>query len=141
MPSIFDSPDDRANDMVDLDTIVGHDEMTLDQYQDKVSEFCFYPGSLLYPALGLTGEAGEVAEKVKKLYRDTEVNFMREDMTEELTPDQARAIALEVGDVLFYVAAIANDIDYSLEEIADMNIDKLTDRKARNVLSGSGDHR
>ena len=141
MPSIFDSPDDRANEMVDLETVMGHDEMTLDQYQDKASEFCFYPGSLLYPSLGLTGEAGEVAEKVKKLYRDTEVSFMVEDMTEELNPDQAYDIALEVGDVLFYVAAIASDIGYSLEEIAEMNIDKLTDRKARNVLSGSGDHR
>lgn len=141
MPSIFDSPDDRANEMVDLDTIVGHDEMTLDEYQDKASEFCFYKGSLLYPALGLAGESGEVVEKVKKLYRDDEINFMREDMTDELSAEQARAIALECGDVLFYIAAIANDIGYSLEEIADMNIDKLADRKARNVLSGSGDHR
>ena len=124
-----------------FDDLIGHDEMTLDQYQDKVSDFCFYKGSLLYPTLGLTGEAGEVAEKVKKLYRDDEINFMREDMLEELTHSQSKDLALELGDVLFYVAAIANDIGYSLEEVADMNIDKLTDRRRRNTLSGSGDHR
>ena len=124
-----------------FDEMIGHDEMTLDEYQDTASTFCFYKGSLLYPALGLTGEAGEVAEKVKKLYRDDEINFMREDMVEELNHKQSRDLALELGDVLFYVAAIANDIGYSLEEIADMNIDKLRDRQARNALSGSGDHR
>ena len=107
------------------DFFYGHDEMTLDEYHDKASDFIFYKGSLLYPTLGLTGEAGEVAEKVKKLYRDDEINFMREDMTDELTPEQSKDLALELGDVLFYLAAIAGDIGYSLEEIADMNIDKL----------------
>jgi len=125
----------------DFEDMIGHDELTLDAYQDRASDYIFYKGSLLYPTLGLTGEAGEVAEKVKKLYRDDEINFMREDMTEELTPDQANDLALELGDVLFYIAAIAGDIGYSLEEIADMNIDKLAQRQARNTLSGSGDHR
>jgi len=125
----------------DFEDMIGHDELTLDAYQDRASDYIFYKGSLLYPTLGLTGEAGEVAEKVKKLYRDDEINFMREDMTEELTADQANDLALELGDVLFYVAAIAGDIGYSLEEIADMNIDKLAQRQARNTLSGSGDHR
>ena len=123
------------------DMFYGHDEMTLDYYQEKASEFIFYKGSLLYPTLGLTGEAGEVAEKVKKLYRDDEINFMREDMTDELTPEQSKDLALELGDILFYLAAIAGDIGYSLEEIADMNIDKLASRRERNKLSGSGDHR
>ena len=124
-----------------FEAMIGHDEMTLDEYQDKASSFIFYKGSLLYPTLGLTGEAGEVAEKVKKLYRDDEVNFMRDDMVEELSPEQARNLAFELGDVMFYIAAIAGDIGYSLEEIADMNISKLTDRQHRNALSGSGDHR
>ena len=128
-------------DSYKYEEMIGHDEMTLDEYQDKASSFIFYKGSLLYPTLGLTGEAGEVAEKVKKLYRDDEINFMREDMTEELEPEQARNLAFELGDVLFYIAAIAGDIGYSLEEIADMNISKLTDRQHRNALSGSGDHR
>ena len=123
------------------DMFYGHDEMTLDYYQEKASEFIFYKGSLLYPTLGLTGESGEVAEKVKKLYRDDEINFMRDDMMDELTPEQSKELALELGDVLFYIAAIAGDIGYGLEEIADMNIDKLTSRQKRNKLSGSGDHR
>lgn len=141
MGNYFDDPNDIEGKMVNLGDYVGHDEMTLDEYQDKASEFCFYKGSLLYPALGLAGESGEVVEKVKKLYRDDEINFMREDMTDELTAEQARAVALECGDVLFYIAAIANDIGYSLEEIADMNLAKLTDRQHRNVLTGSGDYR
>ncbi len=141
MGNYFDDPNDMEGKMVNLGDYVGHDEMTLDEYQDKASEFCFYKGSLLYPALGLAGESGEVVEKVKKLYRDDEINFMREDMTDELTAEQARAVALECGDVLFYIAAIANDIGYSLEEIADMNLAKLTDRQHRNVLTGSGDYR
>ena len=123
------------------DMFYGHDEMTLDYYQEKASEFIFYKGSLLYPTLGLTGEAGEVAEKVKKLYRDDEINFMRDDMMDELTPEQSKELALELGDVLFYIAAIAGDIGYGLEEIADMNIDKLASRRKRNKLSGSGDLR
>lgn len=124
-----------------VDELFDQPEMTLDTYQDVVSGFCFYKGSLLYPALGLTGEAGEVAEKVKKLYRDDEINFMREDMLEELNHEQSRDLALELGDVLFYVAACANDIGYSLEEIAEMNIDKLASRKRRGKLTGSGDNR
>ena len=123
------------------DMFYGHDEMTLDYYQEKASEFIFYKGSLLYPTLGLTGESGEVAEKVKKLYRDDEINFMRDDMMDELTPEQSKELALELGDVLFYIAAIAGDIGYGLEEIADMNIDKLASRRKRNKLSGSGDLR
>lgn len=126
--------------MVEL-AMTGHDELTLDSYQDKATNFAIYKGSLLYPTLGLAGEAGEVSEKVKKLYRDDEFNFMQEDLTDELEPEQARDLALELGDVLWYVANIANDIGYSLEEIADMNIDKLSSRMSRGALKGSGDHR
>ena len=124
-----------------VDDFFDQPEMTLDTYQDVAAGFCFYKGSLLYPALGLTGEAGEVAEKVKKLYRDDEFNFMRDGLVDELTPEQAKALALELGDVLFYVAACANDIGYSLEEIAELNIDKLASRKNRGKLTGSGDNR
>ncbi len=125
----------------DFDDLITTEGTTLDDYQDRASEFIFYKGSLLYPTLGLTGEAGEVAEKVKKLYRDDEFNFMRDDLEDELTVEQARSLALELGDVLFYLAACAGDIGYSLEEIAEMNIEKLTDRKQRQVLTGSGDNR
>ena len=116
-------------------------EMTLEAYQDKAAEYIFYKGALLYPTLGLNGEAGEVAEKVKKLHRDDEMNFLTEDFPDQLDPEDAFELALELGDVLFYLAACAGDIGYSLEEVAELNIEKLKDRKERGKLAGSGDFR
>lgn len=105
-----------------------------DQYQAFIHSFCRYPGAnegskeaLAYCALGLTGEAGEYAEKVKKLLRDG--TFDRTLMAKEL------------GDVLWYITRSANELGYSLSEIAQINFDKLKDRAERNVLSGSGDTR
>ena len=113
-----------------------------DQYQEQcASEFAFYPGMLVYPALGLAGEAGEVVEKVKKLIRDDEMPLDENFDTGVLDPEKRLAIALELGDVMFYVAMIADDIDYTLGEIAEMNLQKLTDRKERGQLRGSGDNR
>jgi len=117
------------------------EEMTLEAYQDKAAEYIFYKGALLYPTLGLNGEAGEVAEKVKKLHRDDEMNFLTEDFPDQLDPEDAFELALELGDVLFYLAACAGDIGYSLEEVAELNIEKLKDRKERGKLAGSGDFR
>jgi len=116
-------------------------EMTLEAYQDKAAEYIFYKGALLYPTLGLNGEAGEVAEKVKKLHLDDEMNFLTEDFPDQLDPEDAFELALELGDVLFYLAACAGDIGYSLEEVAELNIEKLKDRKERGKLAGSGDFR
>ena len=82
---------------------------------------------LLYPVLGLCGEAGEVAEKVKKQVRDGVFN--------------RHEVAKELGDVLWYLANLANDIGYNLDEIADINIEKLTSRQDRNKIKGSGDNR
>ena len=113
-----------------------------DNYQEAcASEFAFYPGMLIYPALGLAGEAGEVVEKVKKLVRDDEMPLDEGFNTGEIDPEKRLAIALELGDVMFYIAMIADDIDYTLSEIADMNLEKLADRKARGHLRGSGDNR
>jgi NTP pyrophosphatase (non-canonical NTP hydrolase) len=99
------------------------------EYQKKAVEFAIYPEAykVIYPTLGLCGEAGEVAEKVKKQVRDG--NFNRHE------------VAKELGDVLWYLANLANDIGYSLSEVAVMNVDKLQSRKDRNVISGSGDNR
>ena len=113
-----------------------------DTYQEQcASEFAFYPGMLVYPALGLAGEAGEVVEKVKKLIRDDEMPLDENFDTGVIDPEKRLAVALELGDVLFYVAMIADDIDYTLGEIAEMNLQKLSDRKDRGQLRGSGDYR
>lgn len=118
------------------------ENMTLDDYQEVcASDFAFYPGWLIYPALGLAGESGEVAEKVKKLIRDDEMPLDENFNATNIDADKRIEIAKELGDVLFYVAMLADDIDYQLSEIAQMNIDKLTDRKERGHLRGSGDNR
>lgn len=85
-----------------------------------------------YLALGLNGEAGEVADKVKKIIRDDHG---------EMTDDKRREIALEVGDVLWYVAVLSNHLGYTLEEVAKMNTEKLRSRQQRGKIGGSGDNR
>jgi NTP pyrophosphatase (non-canonical NTP hydrolase) len=99
------------------------------EYQRKAVSFAIYPAThkVLYPALGLCGETGEVAEKVKKQVRDGVFN--------------RHEVAKELGDVLWYLSNLANDIGYNLDEIADINIEKLTSRKNRDKIKGSGDNR
>lgn len=108
--------------------------MKLNEYQDGALTTAVYPESMriIYPALGLAGESGEVADKVKKVLRDNECNF---------TEDKKREIALELGDVLWYVATLAEDIGYCLEDIAALNLAKLSSRKQRGMIGGSGDNR
>ena len=113
-----------------------------DHYQEQcASEFAFYPGMLLYPALGLASEASEVCGKVKKLIRDDEMPIDEGFDTRKIEAGKRLEIAKELGDSLFYIAMIADDIDYTLSEIADMNLEKLADRKNRGQLRGSGDNR
>ena len=109
--------------------------MTFKDYQDKAVETAIYGAgnAIIYPALGLANEAGEVLGKIKKVLRDKDGNF--DDLGTRVT------IADEMGDVLWYLAALAKDIDISLDQIADRNIAKLLDRRARNVIQGSGDNR
>jgi len=134
----FDQPD-MFDDLIEIDT---EGDLTLDAYQACATDFAFYRGSVVYPTLGLAGEAGEVAEKIKKLMRDEDVAFSEdEDLASVIGHEKTAAIALELGDVLWYLANLAEDIGYSLEEIADMNIAKLGDRADRNRLTGSGDFR
>jgi NTP pyrophosphatase (non-canonical NTP hydrolase) len=105
------------------------------EYQSRSRETAVYPDAghnIVYPALGLCGEAGETAEKVKKAIRDDGGT---------LTEERREAIAAELGDVLWYVAQLATEAELDLEEIAAANLGKLASRRERNVLHGSGDTR
>ena len=109
--------------------------MTFSQYQTESRKTAIYPNqgaNLVYPTLGLAGEAGEVAEKIKKLIRDE---------GRVLTPEYRDAIGAELGDVLWYIAQLATELQLNLDDIAAGNIDKLFSRKERGVLHGSGDAR
>jgi NTP pyrophosphatase (non-canonical NTP hydrolase) len=109
--------------------------ITLNEYQDLALESAIYDPkyAIVYPALKLSGEAGEVSEKIGKRLRDADG-----DMTD---PKWLDSVAKELGDVLWYIAALAHDIGWSLEGIADLNLEKLASRAARGVLQGSGDDR
>ena len=109
--------------------------MDLSEYQSRSRATAVYPqagANLLYPTLGLCGEAGEVAEKIKKMVRDD---------AGRLTDERRSALAKELGDVLWYVAQIATEAELELDAIAEANIKKLSSRERRNVLQGSGDDR
>jgi len=109
--------------------------MTFVEYQKQSRETAIYPhkdNNLTYPVLGLAGEAGEICNKVKKIMRDNDGV-----MPSELYDD----LANELGDVLWYVAAVASELNLDLDTIAINNIKRLIDRKKRNVLHGSGSNR
>ena len=109
--------------------------MRFSDYQRLSRETAVYPdlgNNLAYPALGLCGEAGETAEKVKKAMRDDGGT---------LTEERRTAIAAELGDVLWYAAQLATEAGLELEEIAVGNLEKLASRRDRSVLHGSGDTR
>lgn len=104
-------------------------------YQEAARLTAIYPqvgDNLWYPALGLAGESGEVAEKIKKLYRD---------YGGEITDDFRMNLRKELGDVLWYIANIACEAGLELEDIAIGNVDKLAGRALKGTLHGSGDDR
>lgn len=112
---------------------------TLLQYQLAAHNTAIYPevgtGSLTaltYLFLKLNGEAGEAAEKFAKIIRDKGGRG---------TPEDREEILKEIGDVLWYVAMLADELDASLEDVAQANVAKLKSRKERGVLGGSGDNR
>ena len=109
--------------------------MEFSEYQRLARKTAIYAGAgknFVYPALGLCGESGEVAEKIKKIVRDRD----------NVVDDKCRAeLEKELGDVLWYIANLAVELDLDLENIAQKNIKKLADRKERGVLHGSGDNR
>ena len=108
--------------------------MDVNAYQAAAKETAIYPKEtgILYTTLGLTGEAGEVADKVKKIIRDH---------GGEMDDDARESIMLELGDVLWYVANLTTELGYTLRDVAGANIQKLSDRQQRNKLHGSGDTR
>ncbi len=108
--------------------------MELHAYSQAARATAIYPRQygLMYPALKLAGEAGEVAENVGKMLRDDDG---------QLTPERRMKIIKELGDVLWYISNLADDIGSTLEEVAVANIDKLASRQQRGVLHGSGDER
>jgi len=111
------------------------DKMDFNKYQDLAIKTAIYPNignNYAYPVLGLCSEAGEVADKIKKVIRDN--NGVIDENTRE-------GIKKELGDVLWYAAIVAKELKLDLEEIAVLNIEKLFSRMERGKLSGSGDNR
>jgi len=108
--------------------------MNLNDYQQAALSTAIYSEDfmIIYPAFGLASEAGEVAGKVKKVLRDNAGYF---------TKEKSIDIMHELGDVLWYVSAVARDLGFTLEEVAEANITKLADRAERDKLQGSGDQR
>ncbi len=103
-------------------------------YQVAARKTAIYPetAKVVYPALGLAGETGEVCEKIKKVIRDGNGEF---------TDERRQEIAKEIGDVMWYMAALASDLGLSLGDVAVMNIEKLLSRMERGKLHGDGDNR
>ena len=106
----------------------------LDMYQQVAKTTAIYPReqAIIYPTLGLTGEAGEVANKVKKIIRDG-TNKNNENLVQE--------ISAEIGDCLWYISVLADDIGVKLSDIANSNLEKLENRKKKGTIPGSGDDR
>ncbi len=109
--------------------------MNFQEYQEKSRKTALYPNkdnNFIYPTLGLVGEAGEVAEKIKKLIRDKD----------GIIDDGFReSVQKELGDVLWYLSQLATELGLNLDEIAQKNIEKLYSRLERGVINGDGDDR
>ena len=110
--------------------------MEFNKYQYEAFETTIYPVqySILYPTLGLCGESGEIAEKIKKVIRD-------EGGIDNMLEDTRQLLKKELGDVLWYLANLSLDLGFTLDEVANANLEKLASRKERGLLSGSGDNR
>jgi len=109
--------------------------MEFKDYQNKASQTAIYPNrgnNIYYPCLGLAGESGEVCEKIKKVMRDSDG---------KVSPETKELLKKELGDILWYISALADELGLDLDEIAQHNIDKLFSRKDRDKLHGSGDER
>lgn len=112
-------------------------KITMDEYQAGAARTAKYPEpgglmGLLYVSLGLSGEVGEFANKVKKVLRDN---------GGKLEGPARLRLAEELGDCTWYLAMCAKELGFSLGEIAEANLDKLASRAERGVIGGEGDHR
>ena len=111
------------------------DYFTFKMYQKLASQTAIYPNkgdNLIYPVLGLVGESGEVAEKLKKIIRD-DGGILSSAKREEFIK--------ELGDVIWYISAVCEELKVEMGDVAKGNIEKLHSRKDRGVLTGSGDNR
>jgi len=108
--------------------------MNFSDYQCRAVETAVYPKAigLQYVTLGLTGEAGEIANSVKKIFRDDKG---------ALTAARRESLKKELGDVLWYAAMVAYELAIDLDEVAESNIQKLQARSSAGTIHGSGDER
>lgn len=109
--------------------------MNFNKYQKLARKTAIYPhmgNNLSYPTLGLCGETGEVAERVKKFFRGSGV---------EMTPEVKHSLIREMGDVLWYLSAMASELNVDFSEVAKVNVEKLAKRERENKIHGSGDNR
>ncbi len=109
--------------------------ITAAEYQSRACETAIFPKkqAIEYLTLGLTGEAGEIANKVKK--------FIRDGAAKDEYLAKRIEIGYEIGDVLWYCAVLAEELEMNLGHIMEKNLEKLVDRHKRGKISGSGDHR
>ena len=113
--------------------------MHFDQYQERALETAAYPNvgsNLVYPAMGLAGEAGEYCDKVKKMWRNKGVMDVS-----RLTIGERIEMVKELGDILWYIAASAKELDVDLSTVAYENLIKLRSRRLRGVIKSEGDNR
>ena len=107
-------------------------KLTFNDYHKSDRATAIYKDGIFYPALGLCGESGEVADKIKKIYRDNN-GIISEDNKEQLVK--------EMGDVLWYLANMATDLNMTLEDVARKNLEKIQIRQQKNLIHGEGDNR
>ena len=112
--------------------------MDIDKYQGIIEKTAIYPKEIgiAYCALGMNGEAGEVAEKAKKLYRDKDLLN-----NPSISEEDRKALAKEIGDVVWYCTALASEIGVPMSDILEVNYNKLIKRRETRTLQGSGDNR
>ena len=136
-----DASADRPSDVDLRAQLKANSTLTLNAYQAAALQSAVYPGvgrksltAVSYVIHGLTGEAGEIANKFKKVLRG-------DAGTTCVTPEVQEALMAEVGDVLWYIAALSAELGFDLDAVATANIDKIRSRQARGALTGSGDNR